>query len=69
MQVNMRRLIKFSSALDRRAPKRKNNGRLLAERRTRHTCVDGKGKVSRIAPALEATLKSALAETPTEKSH
>lgn len=55
--------------MDRRAPKRKNNGRLLAERRTRHTCVDGKGKVSRIAPALEATLKSALAETPTEKSH
>jgi acyl-CoA thioesterase FadM len=60
MQVNMRRLIKSSSALDRRAPKRKNNGRLLAERQTRHACVDGKGKVAEISQALSSTLKAAL---------
>jgi acyl-CoA thioester hydrolase len=40
---------------------RKNDGLVLAEGWTRHACVDRKGKVARIAPALEAVLKTTLA--------
>jgi len=40
--------------------RRKNDGDVLAEGWTRHACVDKAGKVARILPALEATLKSAL---------
>jgi acyl-CoA thioester hydrolase len=47
---------------------RKNDGEILAEGWTRHACVDGKGKVTKISPALEATLKTAPSSTPKEKS-
>lgn len=41
---------------------RKNDGQLLAEGWTRHACVDREGRVTRISPALETTLKTALAQ-------
>jgi acyl-CoA thioester hydrolase len=40
---------------------RKNDGQMLAEGWTRHACVDRRGKVAKIAPKLEAILKTALA--------
>ena len=43
---------------------RKNDGQLLAEGTTRHACVDREGKATRIAPALENALKSALSPAP-----
>jgi acyl-CoA thioester hydrolase len=42
---------------------RKNDGQILADGWTRHACVDKRGKVARIAPELEAVLKTALAGT------
>ncbi len=48
--------------------KRKNDGEILAEGWTRHACVDGKGKLIKISPALASTLKAALAPSPKEKS-
>lgn len=39
---------------------RKNDGLLLAEGRTRHACVDREGKVTKISPTLERSLKAAL---------
>ncbi len=47
---------------------RKNDGEILAEGWTRHACVDREGKVTKISPALEATLKTALSSAPKEKS-
>jgi acyl-CoA thioester hydrolase len=41
---------------------RRNDGALLAEGSTRHACVDREGKVKKITPALQAALKSALAQ-------
>lgn len=40
---------------------RKNDGQILAEGWTRHACVNEKGKVVKISPALETILKTALA--------
>jgi len=47
---------------------RKNAGQLLAKGWTRHACVDREGKATKISPALETTLKAALAPAPKEKS-
>ena len=41
---------------------RKNDGQLLAEGWTRHACVDREGKATKISPALESTLKAAIAQ-------
>jgi len=41
---------------------RKNDGQVLAEGWTRHACVDRRGKVARISPALETILNTALAQ-------
>ena len=38
---------------------RKEDGELIASGWTKHACVDKKGEVTKIPPALEATLKAA----------
>ena len=47
---------------------RKNDGQLLAEGSIRHAYVDREGKVTKISPVLETTLKTALAPAPKENS-
>jgi acyl-CoA thioester hydrolase len=41
---------------------RKNDSQLLAEGWTRHACVDGRGKVTKMSSGLETALKPARAQ-------
>ena len=60
-----RATLTFSYRLSR---KEKEDEVLIASGWTKHACVDEKGEVTKILPALEATLKAALSPTPKEKS-
>jgi acyl-CoA thioester hydrolase len=48
--------------------KEKDDEVLIASGWTKHACVDEKGEVTKIQPALETTLKAAVSPTPKEKS-
>lgn len=47
---------------------RKEDSVLIASGWTKHACVDDKGEVTKIPPALQPTLKAAVSPAPKEKS-
>lgn len=47
---------------------RNEDGVLIASGWTRHACLDEKGEVTKILPALETALKAAVSPAPKEKS-
>ena len=47
---------------------REESKELLASGSTKHACVDREGRVTKIPPALQPTLKAAVSPAPKEKS-